>query len=271
MYEPEVAGVNMPAFRAKPTLQFLHFYYTKVSAIVILHKFYIGRGMLTRNMLRLAVLLACCTAPVSAWAKDDAQLWTNTSAKVKLGDGWSISQELTARFSDNRNGLYELESDTLLNYQISPMIMIGAGYVHDPNYAGGDFTVMEHRAREEVTFNNLIHIGPGAISARMRLETRWRDGATGTGWRLRPYVKYSLPLGSHGIKFSISHESFVNLNSVPYQKITGENRMRNMAALSFPVSKVAGLEVGYIEQHGFVPGGADSDDHVASVALKLSL
>src|SRR5690242_15757232 len=92
------------------------------------------------------ILAAAIAGP--AQARDDEQLWTTASATVKLADKWRLSQELTARFSDTRKGLYEIESNTLLGYRITDNVTLWAGYTHDPQYAGGDFTVLERRARE---------------------------------------------------------------------------------------------------------------------------
>src|SRR6202008_4082605 len=126
--------------------------------------------------------------PEPAWAHEDEQVWTTANVNLKLSDKWRLQQEFIGRFSDNRNGLYEIESVTLLGYRITKDLTFAAGYVHNPQYAGGDFTVMEHRAREQITFENVGRLGPGKLSARMRMEQRWRDHV---GWRARPYVKYS--------------------------------------------------------------------------------
>ena len=47
--------------------------------------------------------------------------------------------------------------------------------------------------------------------------------------------------------------------------------MRNLIAINTPLSKNITAEVGYLNQHGFVRGGPDTSDHVASVSLSLSL
>lgn len=206
-----------------------------------------------------------------ALARDDAQLWIGGNANIKLSDKFRLQQEVIARFSDNRNGLYEVESNTLLGYSISKKVTLWAGYTHDPNYAGGDFTVMEHRIREQVTFDNVAKIGGGTLSARLRLEQRWREGVDGTAWRFRPYVKYSLPFrAGHKTALVLSHESFIDLNSTSFQRVEGEERMRNLIAITTPVAKNVSLEVGYLNQHSFVPNGPDNDDHAASVTLGLS-
>jgi hypothetical protein len=219
----------------------------------------------------LVSIAAVSALSTPARARDDAQLWIGGNANINLGGGFRLQQEVTGRFSDNRNGLYEIESNTLLGYAIADKVTIWAGYTHDPNYNGGDFTVMEHRAREQVTFDNIAKIGGGSLSGRLRLEQRWREGVGGTAWRFRPYVKYSLPLrAGHKTALVLSHESFIDLNRTSFQRVEGEERMRNAIAITTPISPHVSLEVGYLNQHSFVPGGPDNDDHAATLTLGLS-
>lgn len=230
----------------------------------------------TKRARRAALLVVSALAALSwagsAQAREDEQLWTSANVNVKLSDKWRLQQELTTRFSDNRDGLYEVESVTLLGYRIAKDVTLAAGYVHNPQYSGGDFTVMEHRAREQVTFDNVARIGSGKLSARFRMEQRWREGVDGTGWRMRPYVKFSLPL-ARGSKTSLvlSSEMFVNLNRAPFQRQDGLDRMRNLIAINTPLTKTLSAEIGYLNQHGFVRGGEDTTDHAASISLSLSL
>jgi len=216
-------------------------------------------------------LLAACALPTTAHASQDEQLWTTAGATVKLSDHWRLSQEIVARFSDDRKGLYEIESNTLVGYKLSKAVTVWAGYTHDPQYDGGDFTVMEHRGRQQVTFDNIVKIGPAMLSARMRVEERWRDGVDGTAWRVRPYVKLVLPFHEGGkTALVLSHESFFDLNKTNFQRVQGEERMRNLIAITTPVAKNVNAEIGYLHQHGFRPDADDSNDHVASVSLSFS-
>ncbi|MES2174173.1 MAG: DUF2490 domain-containing protein [Pseudomonadota bacterium] len=216
-------------------------------------------------------LLAALAWPAAAHASEDEQLWTTASATVKLSDHWRLSQEVVARFSDDRKGLYEIESNTLVGYKLSKGVTIWAGYTHDPQYAGGDFTVMEHRGRQQLTFDNIAKVGPVSISARLRMEERWRDGVDGTAWRLRPYVKLVMPFREGGkTALVLSHESFFDLNKTNFQRVQGEERMRNMIAITTPVAKNVNAEIGYLHQHGFRPDADDSNDNVASLALSFN-
>ena len=221
------------------------------------------------NLIALA-LLTTAAIPAPALAASDSQIWTNSVVNVKLSDKWRLSEELTGRFSDNRHGLYEIESNTLLGYRLNKVVTIWGGYTHDPQYSGGDFTVMEHRAREQVTFDGFTKLGQGKLSARMRMEQRWRDGADGTGWRARPYVKYSLPIAGK-TALSFSSEPFLNLNTTTFQRKPGLDRVRNLVTISTPVSKKVTLEGGYMNQHGFVSGGPDTSDNIAYFNLAISL
>ena len=203
-------------------------------------------------------------------AKSDDQLWTTASATVKLSDRWRLSEEITARFSDNRNGLYEMEANTLVGYRLNKLMTVWAGYTHNPQYAAGHFRVLEHRAREQVTFDNVAKLGPGKLNVRIRAEQRWREGIDGTGWRLRPYVKWSAPLVGK-VALNLSNETFVNLNRTPFQARTGVDRMRNLISFSGPLAKHLTGEAGYMNQYGFVRGGPDTSDHIAYLAVSLSL
>jgi hypothetical protein len=226
----------------------------------------LARG--TRGALLLAGMALAAPAP----AADDSQLWAGGSVTAKLSDHWRASEEITARFSNRRNGLYEVESNTLVGYRISKVVTLWAGYTHDPQYSGGDFAVMEQRAREQVTLDNFATVGTGKLSARLRFEQRWREGIDGTGWRVRPFVKYALPVHKGGrTAFVVSAEPFIDLNSTAFQRTRGLDRIRTFVGISTPFAKRLTADIGYLDQHAFVRRGRDTDDHVASISLGLAL
>jgi hypothetical protein len=222
--------------------------------------------------LRLALGAAVLAIATPASAAQDSQLWTNGTATAKLSDKWRLSEDITIRFSDQRNGLYEVESNTLLGYTVTKGVTLWAGYTHDPNYSGGDFTLMEHRAREQITFDGFAQLGSGKFNGRIRTEQRWREGLDGTGWRIRPYLKYTLPFHK-GTKTALvmSVEPFLNLNTTSFQKTQGLDRVRSLIGISTPLAKNLTLEAGYLNQHTFVRNAPDSDDHVASFSLNVAL
>jgi hypothetical protein len=228
-------------------------------------------GEIRMNARLVAVLLAgLWTAQPALAAKSDSQVWTNGVVNVKLSDHWRLQEEMTARFSDNRNGLYEIESNTLLGYRLNKVVTVWAGYTHNPQYSAGDFTIMEHRAREQVTFDSFAQFGTGKLSGRLRLEQRWRNGIDGTGWRVRPYLKYSMPITGK-TSLNLSTEPFFNLDTTPFQRQSGLDRVRNLVTISTPLLKTISGEAGYMNQHGFARGGPDTSDNIAYFSLALSL
>lgn len=226
--------------------------------------------IMPKNIIAVSVFVGLATIATPASSKSDNQLWTNGAVAVKLNDHWRVSEEGTVRFSDNRKGLYELELNTLLGYRINKVVTLWAGYTHNPQYALGDFTMMEHRAREQVTFDGFARLGKAKLNGRIRLEQRWREHVDGTGWRVRPYLKYTLPIAGK-TSLNLSSEPFFNLNVTPFQRKSGLDRMRNLVTVATPLGKKLTGEAGYMNQHGFVRGGPDTSDNIAYFAVSLSI
>lgn len=201
-----------------------------------------------------------------AHARDDAQAWAAVTANVDLGGGFRASNETVLRFSDHRGGLYEIEDNLMVGYKPNKQVTLWLGYTHNPQYDHGNFTRMERRFRQQVNVDNFAQIGRIKFSGRLRLEERWREGQGGPAWRLRPFIKATLPVAGK-VNLVASHESFIDLNTSDFQRVRGEERMRNFLGLSAPLSKKVGIEAGYLLQHGFVRGGSDNHDHAFSVSL----
>ena len=218
--------------------------------------------------------LACAVALLmpSAALAGDSQLWTGGSVTIKLSDKWSVSQDVTARFSDDRDGLYEIEANTLVGYQLTKAVSVWIGYDHDPQYSGGHSTVMEHRFVQHIVSSDLGKIAGGQLSGRVRFEQRWREGLHGTGWRVRPYIRYSLPLGhKSSTSFVWSEEPYFDLNTTSFQPVRGFERVRSFVGISTPIAKNLAADIGYLNQHGFVRKGKDTNDNVAFLSLGLKL
>lgn len=215
---------------------------------------------------------ALALVPVTpAWAQDDFQQWLTLSARIDPSETLALQNEAVARFSDGDGGLYEIENATMLGLKLSKTVALWAGYVHNPQYDAGSFTIMERRAREQITFDNFASLGAAQVSARLRVEQRWRDGVSGTAWRARPYVKLGVPLGGETAPvFNLTAEPFINLDTTGFQTAEGLERLRSAASLTIPVGKVLRVEAGYLNQHRFVRNGPDTDDHAITVALGFS-
>lgn len=188
-----------------------------------------------------AVLLAL---PSAAQA-DDGQLWLGANAHGPVAGRVELGVETIERFGrDGEDGLYESENSAMLGVRFD-RATLAAGYVRDIVYRGGHATI-EQRARQDLGIDHLIRIGPLGVGARLRMEERWRDGSSGTGVRIRPFVRLTLPI-TRKLNLLASHESFVNLGSGAGQR-RGYDRARDFLGIGVPLTRRVGVEIGYLNQ-----------------------
>lgn len=199
-----------------------------------------------RVSLASPLLAALAPAPASA----DAQIWQTIEASARLPHGLSASSESILRIGAER-GLYELEENLMLGVRTGAGLVLSLGYTHNPTYARGHLQALERRLRQQLDVAEIARLGPLRLSGRLRLEQRWRDHAAGTGYRLRPALKASLPL-AHGLSLAATHESFVALNHTGFQA-AGYERMRNSLAVNLPVSGGLQASIGYLNQYRLAP------------------
>ena len=223
--------------------------------------------MTKRNILLAAAIAALAAKP--ALASEDTQHWETLTVNLGLPDNFRLQSETVVRSSDAR-GLYEIEQNFMLGKKLSKTTTVWLGYTFDPTYDHGDFQRREHRFRQQVSFDNVLTVNKVRVSGRIRMEERWREGLSGTGWRLRPQQKIVMPFVGKST-LSLSSEQFLNLNANAVQRTTGLDRMRNAISVGLPISKKFSVDVGYLNQHGFVRNREDTSDHILTIGLTTSL
>ncbi|MFM5894611.1 MAG: DUF2490 domain-containing protein [Novosphingobium sp.] len=220
-----------------------------------------------RHTIRLLALAATLSIAAPA-AASDTQYWQTLNVGVALPDNFKVSNETVLRSSDAK-GFYEIENNFMLGKKVSKVVTLWLGYTFDPQYNHGTFRFHEHRFRQQVNFENFVEVGKVKFSGRLRMEERWREGQTGTAWRLRPQIKATVPLKGK-VTLSVSNEDFIDLNNTSFQTVDGLERMRNAVYVTVPVSKKINIDFGYLNQHGFVPNGKDTSDNVLTAGLSAS-
>lgn len=222
-----------------------------------------------RLSTKILAAIPALLAAGPALASEDTQYWQTLNLAVALPDNFKLSNETVLRTSDAK-GFYEIENNLMAGYKANKHVTYWLGYTFDPQYLHGAFRTREHRFRQQVSFDNVAEIGKAKLSGRLRMEQRWRENAPGTGWRLRPYVKATMPLAGK-TTLSVSHESFIDLNTTSFQKVGGYERMRNAVSVGVPLNKQFSVDFGYLNQHGFVRNGPDTSDNVLTVGLSASM
>ena len=221
-----------------------------------------------RSMLIPLALVAAVAAAAPAAASEDTQYWQTLNISVALPDNFKVSNETVRRSSDAK-GFYEVENNFMVGKKVGKVVTLWLGYTFDPQYSHGTFRFREHRFRQQVNFDNFAVIGKVKLSGRLRLEERWREGQAGTGWRLRPQIKATMPIAGK-VTLSVSSEPFFDLNNSSFQTVDGLERMRNAIYVTVPLNKKISIDFGYLNQHGFVPNGPDTSDNVLTAGLSAS-
>lgn len=189
-----------------------------------------------------AFLLAALPSVAEA---DDGQVWLSANARGPIAGRVELGVEAIERFGrDGEGGLYESENVAMLGFRFD-RATLAAGYVRDIAYHGAGATI-EQRARQDFSVDHLATIGGLVIGARLRAEERWRDGSSGTGVRIRPFVRLTLPVTGK-LNLLASHESFVNLGGGAGQR-GGYDRARDFLGVGVPMTKRVRVEIGYLNQ-----------------------
>lgn len=208
--------------------------------------------------------MAAVVSPTPARA-DDAQFWAITRINIPVARRVLLGNETIFRTSEER-GDYDFVDHVLLGYQLDRKMTIWVGYTHQTAMSHGRTTAIEQRFRQQINLDNVASLGLARFGGRLRLEQRWRQGYAETGWRVRPQVRFSVPL-TGGFALMVSHESFINLSKTGFQSESGEERMRNAIAMLLPLNKYFSAEFGYLQQHIFTVGNTARDSSAATVSV----
>jgi hypothetical protein len=222
-----------------------------------------GAAMRLFPILAAAIALA---APVPALAQQqDEQLWEQLNVVLPVAKGVRVTAEQIARTSDRQEGIYTTEYGVLVGVQIAKGVELGVGYRH-VGFFNANTAADEERIRQQIV------IARGRLAGRLRLDERFNPGGDEIGFRLRPLVRYNLPLGRSRVSLFGSHESFILPNSTVWGQRAGYERMRNIVGFNVPIGKALSADIGYLNQYRLARGGARAQmDHALSLQLTVNL
>lgn len=216
--------------------------------------------------LRHSLLALLLITPTPALAQQqDEQLWLQVNTNVPLTGRLRLTLEQIGRFSDRQDGLYQTEFGGILGYKVADNVEFGFGY-RKVGFHSANPGANEDRLRQHVvaTF--------GRVTTRFRIDERFHPRGDEIGFRIRPLVRYNLPVGGNGFALFASHESFFLPNSTTWGQRSGYERMRNVAGVVLPLGKWLSADVGYLNQYRFARGTSRAQmDHALSLQLSISL
>lgn len=219
----------------------------------------------TRFLALAPVALALVAFPARA-DEHDGQAWLNVTFQGPVAGRVLAWAEVQGRFGDDASRLSQSILRPGVGYQLGKDVSVWVGYGRITNHDPGP-DVGEDRLWQQLSWNAGTVMG-GAFSTRTRLEQRFVEGGSDTGWRVRQLFKYSRPLHKSGDTALVAaSETFIALDDTDWGARAGFDQIRNFAGVGFSVSPKARVEVGYMNQYIDRAGPDDRMNHIASFNL----
>ena len=231
---------------------------------------------LTLATLPLLVLLRLPSSVRADGTDHDAGLWLMTlaqgswkSASPKLENYlWWLDNH--ARFMDDSDGFDVSIVRPGLGYSLMDNLSgwVGYGWIHTDPAEGGSFD--EHRIWQQLIWSTKLE--PVSLSSRTRLEERFMEDESETGWRLRQFVKATYPFAFEPrLSLAAYDEAFFDLNDTDWGADSGfaQNRFFAGLAWKFDPQWHTTVEVGYLNQFLRDRSDDDSMNHILSMNLFL--
>jgi Protein of unknown function (DUF2490) len=219
---------------------------------------------MSRTLPFALVALCLWEAPARA-QQQDAQAWEQLNVVVPLVPRVRVTIEQIARVSDRQGGVYTTEYGGIVGWQVLKGVEFGMGYrrvgFHSLNSAPDEDRLRQH-----------IVVTSGRFTGRLRVDERFVTTASGVGVRIRPLLRYNLPLSPKRVALFASHESFLLANTTRWGQRAGYERMRNILGVSFPLGKAVSADLGYLNQYRLARAGSRAQmEHALHLQLTVNL
>lgn len=229
-----------------------------------------------RALLLGAISLTTLTA--RADPDEDGGLWLASFGQGALGtpaaDGRGLRWwlDLHARWRDGAGELDTTIVRPAVGYALTPRVTLLGGYAWVATHPSGPGQGQkdEHRPWQQLTWN--VPVAGFTLVSRSRLEQRFVDDGSETGWRLRQFLRASRPLGADGRRYVTAYdEVFLEFNDTRWGQRAGLRQNRAFAGLGWFIDgpRKTAVEVGYLNQWVDRPG-EDRMNHILSINLFLN-
>lgn len=218
------------------------------------------------HLSKYLFLMASLCAAAPAAAQDDSQAWGSVTATTALSDKVDATMEVHLRFTDDAGRLGQTLLRPSVTYKLDRGFSLTAGYVYVDTNPQGPVRTHEHRTWQQVGYR-FVQNDRITLTGRSRIEQRFFEGETGTGWRLRQQLRAALPVQrASKVQAILWNETFVGLNRTPWGQRADFDQSRSFAGIGLPLAEKTTVEIGYLNQHIFRTG-PDRTNHVLAVNL----
>jgi hypothetical protein len=208
------------------------------------------------------IVLVLAFGALCGSASAENQIWTNYELKGKAPGGLPLELSLNAevRFEPDA----EISQFVLrpgIGYTVNDWLKISGGYRYGQTVRDGPDQI-EHRLWQQASYD-LATLGEAKIAGRTRLEQRFRENESDTGWRVRQQFSIEHPLANSGLRVALSDELLIGLKEADWGNADGLQENRARATIKWSAGGI-GWEAGYLNQFRNGQAGADdeSNDHI---------
>ncbi len=228
---------------------------------------------------KAAGLLVCCLLVLlggarraSAQVVDDGGAWLALFADGTIDSDhtdrlkwWFDGQ---ARFFDDADGYGQSLLRPGVGYRLGESATLWGGYAWINTAPAGVPNFDENRLWQQLTWTE--NLDGTALGYRSRLEQRFLETGSDTGWRFRQLIAARRPLpGAANLTFVAWDEIFFHLNDTNWGADAGFDQNRVFVGLGIkqsPDSPVR-IEVGYLNQFVYRTNRSDLSNHLLSISL----
>lgn len=205
---------------------------------------------------------------------EDSQVWSSilvTGTLKPVGENWRFWLEGIGRFGNDMSTLSQGMIRPAIGYALNEHGSFWLGYAHvvtDTPFAGTSFD--EDRVWQQFLWTQPL--GAGTAQSRSRLEQRFADKGSDTGWRLRQLFKLAWPISRvRPLSLVASDEVFVNFDDSDWGPRTGFDQNRAFAGFGYAIGNTLQIEVGYLNQFIAQSTGPDRMTHALAISLMTSI
>lgn len=228
---------------------------------------------MTIRFLAATLSVFCIHTAVYAQDSDsDFQAWTALalSGSVSESSRFLVWFDGHARFRDDASDLGVSILRPGIGWRVNDNLNLWAGYARVVSRSDDAPDIEEDRIWQQATYP-VTKVFGGNLSARTRLEQRFRDTGNDTGWRLRQFFRWERRINASQFSPVIWNEFFVNINDTDWGQASGFDQNRLFVGAAWRFSDKARLEGGYLNNLLNSAGGSDRVNHNISMALFISL
>lgn len=211
---------------------------------------------------------AASAAPVAASADSGAEAWTAVfvSGPVAADGRLLVWLDSHARFrEDTRDpGLSILRP--ALGWRAGDGLDLYVGYARVVSRPEGAADIEEDRLWQQAIFP-LGEILGGAVTARTRLEQRFRPTGDDTGWRVRQFVRWERRYAGSDVSPVVWNEAFFALNDADWGQQGGFDQNRLFVGAAWRFAERVRIEGGYLNNRVNLAVGPGRTGHAVSASI----